>query len=171
MKLYAATTLLFALMALAGEEVHGQELRGGARNLEENCVLQLFSQFNPGLCMAVRGKGSNSRVKLGQDCSTFCTEDNGLLRMEDTNLCLQASHGSVLEDGSKMRLYPCDKNNEFQQFSWIDDGRARPMMLKSQQYNNLCATNRGVNAVKGDPIIFKECGALSPVERQEWFGD
>lgn len=122
--------------------------------------------------MMASGEAKNSRVFLGKDCASICPPDeNGLMRIEGTSVCLQASHGKVLKDGSKMRLYPCDKNNELQQFTWIDDSEPHELKLISDKYSEFCATNRGVNAVDGDPIILKVCNKLRPVERQFWWGD
>ena len=118
------------------------------------------------------GQGKSSRVFLGRDCASICPpDDNGLMRLEGTNLCLQASHGDVLEDGSKMRVYPCNKNDKLQQLTWIDDSDPHELKLLSRKYEGYCATNRGVKAANGDPVLMKVCDRLRPVERQFWWGD
>lgn len=180
----AASTILGTLaftVLIKNEGVHGHEqdlLRGRNdlpqdRKLQGDCPFsQLFSELNLGACIEASGEGRNSRVQLGRDCAPLCPPDeNGLMRMEGTQICLQVSHGEGAEDGSKLRLYPCDATNELQQFTWIDDSDPHPLKLVSPQYSDFCVTNRGVNARVGDPIIFKVCDDLRPVERQFWWGD
>ena len=175
MKLSVSAVAIFAFAALMRDGVNGHELRGvmNERKLgDDDCVIQLFSQLNAGLCMAGSGEGFKSHVYLGSNCLTFCSPDeNGLIRVKDSDLCLQASHGNVVKDGSMMRLYECDEKKVSQRFSWTDEGDSSPLKLTSNEYNGLCATSRGTHAEKGDPIIFKVCSDLRPVERQKWFGD
>ena len=176
MKLNLSAIVFVAFTAVTSETACGQELRGAIteRSLSDCPYVQIYFAFfgGPGVCIGASGEGANSRVYLGQDCTDLCPPDeNGLMRKVGTDLCLQASHGFVVEDGSKMRLYPCDENNKFQQFSWIDDSNPHRLQLKNNEYSSLCATNRGTQANIGDPIIFKVCDLLRPVERQEWWGD
>jgi hypothetical protein len=165
-----------ALTVLVADGVRAHDLRGAFhehRELQGDCPFsQIFSSFNPGLCIMTSGEGKNSRVFLGQDCADICPPDeNGLMRLEGTDLCLQASHGHSLEDGSKMKVYPCNKDNELQQPTWIDDAGPHELAFLSSKYSEYCATNRGVKAVGGDPVIIKVCDQLRPVERQFWWRD
>jgi len=77
------------------------------------------------------------------------------------NYCLQAGE-TVLEDGSKMRLYGCDPNVLLQQFQWTggqDRTNARIIPLSN---TTLCVTHRGINAnINIDPIILRTCAALT----------
>lgn len=176
MKLYTtALVVMLAVTQLVVVHAEKEVLRGTTeeRKLDGDCPFaQLFSNLNLGACMVVSGGGRNSRVRLGRDCSSICPPDeDGLMRKEGTQLCLQVSHGEVVEDGSKLRLYPCDKDDELQQFTWIDDSDPHRLKLKSSKYKKYCATNRGRKAAIGDPIIFKVCDDLRPKERQTWWGD
>lgn len=136
---------------------------------------EIFSEFGPNFCMVTSGVGEGSHVKLGdyQDCTFFSIANDGLFHFPKgrADLCLQAGYGNTLEDGSKMRVFPCDSTNEFQQFSWNEFGTANPIKLRSTKYKSLCATNRGTHADKGDPIIFKVCDTLHPKSRMNWFSD
>lgn len=151
------------------------ELRNARLGIDNNYVIQITSQLNSNLCMVAKGEGMQSSVKLGdfQDCTSFRVDDDGLIRAfkQGGDLCLQASHGNKLENGSKMRFYPCDRSNEFQQFIWNENGNANRMKLKSSKYSDLCATSQGVNARKGDGVKMMVCDSLRPVDRQVWFGD
>lgn len=178
MKMYATTAFAitaFAVLIADGVGAHQDLLRGAAdeRKLQGDCPFaQIFSSLNLGLCIMTSEQGENSRVFLGSDCASICPpDDNGLMRLEGTNLCLQASHGDLIEDGSKMRVYPCNKDNELQRLSWIDDSDTHELKLSGSNYSEYCVTNRGVEALDGDPVIIKVCDQLRPVERQFWWGD
>lgn len=134
--------------------------------------IKIYSAMNEKLCMSASGKGKDSNVKLrdSKDCTSFRISDDGLIRVEGKDLCLQAGYGKSLKDGSKMRFFPCDSSNKFQQFSWKQDGEANPIKLKSKAYGDLCVASRGVRAEKQDPIIFQDCAKLRPTKRREWFG-
>ena len=106
--------------------------------------------------------------------ASICPPDSeGLMRLQGTNLCLQASHGppARFQNGSKLRVYPCNKTEQLQQFQWTDDSTLHPLKLLSEPYSDYCVTNRGVEASDGDPIIVKRCSEISPVERRYWWGD
>lgn len=89
----------------------------------------------------------------------------------DADMCMQAGHGNSVNDGTKMRIYPCS-NSEFQKFddSFISGGPFGPIKLESEP--GLCVVPRGVNRNIGvDPIILKECNGLEEDRAIGWEGD
>lgn len=81
----------------------------------------------------------------------------------DLNMCLQAGSGGDPRHGTKMRLMPCNDNEENQKFEWSDGA---PIKLASR--NDLCMEWRGNTASVGiDPIIMKTCDGTE----YEWSGD
>jgi hypothetical protein len=170
MKLFLSTQVLVAFVALMSQ-AGGEALRGAEkeRNLEEKGQFVNFTPVHFGGCIQVRGKADNSDVILGTGnpfCTQLSVENDGLIRASGGDLCLQAGHGKMLQDGSKMRLYPCDTRNEFQRFSW--DGRDGRLKLRSLRYDDLCSTFRGDKPdVGNDPIIFKKCHSV-PSTHIQW---
>lgn len=169
--------------------VNGSELRGAISKEDrtlldaDNYVVEIFSNKEASACIQAKGEAGDSHVILAayDVCTNFRIDENGLIRSFKAggDLCLQAGHGepagkiildpidSELQDGSKMRFYPCDSSNELQQFSWEDE--SGPLKLKSRP--ELCAVYRGVKADIGrDPIIFKTCNEIAQ-DRLRWFGD
>lgn len=176
---FLASASIFLAFAIIFQHVEG--LRGirAERNLEERGVwikriLQEKDQivhFTPSHfdgCIQAQGKSNSSDAILTVDtpfCTKFTVDNDGLIHASDSNLCLQAGHGKVLQDGSKMRLYPCDRKNLFQKFAWTgSDGRLK---LKSLRHDDLCVTFRGDRADYSDPIIFKKCHAI-PSTHTQW---
>ena len=162
-----AAMLAYALIVSNG--VNGWELRGAVSKEDRNLqyVVQIYSGRDG--CIQAKGEGVNSEVILAASCTSFRVDENGLIRSfkEGGDLCLQAGRGTVLQDGSKMRRFPCNSTNALQQFSWaLQNG---PLKLKSR--TDLCAVFRGVNADIGtDPIIFKNCSGIAQ-DRLDWFAD
>ena len=170
MKLYLSTLILVGFVALI-RQAGGEALRGAAqeRSLVENGQFVNFTPVHFDGCIQARGKAESSDVFLGTGdpfCTQLSVDNDGLIRASGGDLCLQAGHGEVLQDGSKMRLYPCDKRNEFQRFSWTGaDGRLK---LRSLRYDDLCSTFRGDKPDLGvDPIIFKKCHSV-PSTHIKW---
>lgn len=172
MKLLLSAPVLVVFAALLNQ-AGGEALRGPAkdRNLASNHQAVIFAPVQFGGCIQARGKAESSDVILGTGdpfCTHFLVDNDGLIHASgDADLCLQAGHGNgVLEDGSKMRLYPCDRRNEFQKFAWTGtDGRLK---LRSLRYDDLCSTFRGDKPDFGvDPIIFKKCHSI-PSTHIKW---
>jgi cell division septation protein DedD len=81
----------------------------------------------------------------------------------DLNMCLQAGLGGKPRHGTKMRLVPCDNNEEYQKFEWSDE---TPIKLASRE--DLCMEWRGRSANVGvDPIVMKRCDGTE----YGWSGD
>ena len=180
-----AATFVYALIMSNG--VNGSKLRG-ANSKDDRALLDAQDYIvqimaGDGGCIQAKGEAGDSHVILAEweACTSFRIDENGLIRSfrEGGDLCLQAGHGeppgkiildpvdSELQDGSKMRFYPCDSSNELQQFSWEDE--IGHLKLKSRP--ELCAVYRGVIAHIGeDPIIFKTCNKIEK-NRLDWFGD
>ena len=176
MQFSLAVTLAFALIVSTG--VSGWELRVAVsredRNLldAEDYVVQILSNNGYGGCIQAKGEGIDSKIILAEwdsPCTSFRVDENGLIHSfkEGGDLCLQAGRGTVLQDGTKMRRFPCNSTNELQQFSWMEE--VGPLKLKSRP--DLCAVNRGVTQDIGkDPIIFKTCNEIAR-DRLPWQGD
>lgn len=87
------------------------------------------------------------------------------------DMCMQAGYGKSVNDGTKMRIYPCS-NSRYQKFddSFIMDGLFGPIKLESEP--NLCVVSRGVKRNIGvDPIIMKACDILEDDRAIGWEGD
>ena len=73
------------------------------------------------------------------------------------SMCMQAGRGGTPVHGTKLRIFPCDKNNTLQLF----EGPLSQTFLgaiRLKNYPNLCVDWRGVNAdINQDPIIIKDC--------------
>jgi len=105
-----------------------------------------------------------------------CHEDNGffldydpatsagLFRWTvDENICLQAGHSDNIVDGSKIRLYPCDRSEPRQVLWYVSDGQVR-----LQSNPKLCMVPQGSQAdMCQSTVIVKECDSISP-ERRSW---
>ena len=143
MRFSLAVTTAFAVIISNG--VNGWELRGSVSKEDRNLVdaqdyfVQIFSDKWASACIQAKGEGTDSKVILAgwESCTGFRVDENGLIRSfkEGGDLCLQAGRGTVLQDGTKMRCFPCNSTNELQQFSWTDQGG--PLKLKSRP--ELCA--------------------------------
>eukprot|EP00591_Stephanopyxis_turris_P008572 CAMPEP_0195519268 /NCGR_PEP_ID=MMETSP0794_2-20130614/14548_1 /TAXON_ID=515487 /ORGANISM="Stephanopyxis turris, Strain CCMP 815" /LENGTH=262 /DNA_ID=CAMNT_0040648391 /DNA_START=190 /DNA_END=978 /DNA_ORIENTATION=+ len=124
-------------------------------------------------CIAVKGgkAGIGRRLVLG-DCESpgngWRLSRNGLFRTElDDSLCMQAGHNesSSPMDRAKIRLKPCDRNNNLQKFVFINGNGIRPKMNQS-----LCMVWKGKNADVGmDPIMLRPCNLVD--SRNDWSGD
>jgi len=169
MKFCLSTPVLIVAFVVALMSQGGEALRGAKRNLEEKDPDFHFTPAHFNGCIQAQGKGLGSDAILGTDapfCTRFSVDNDGLIRAAESNLCLQGSHGRLLQDGSKMRLYPCDRSNVFQKFAWT--GTDGPLKLKSLRYDDLCVTFRGDSADIGvDPIIFKKCHSI-PSTHTKW---
>ena len=75
----------------------------------------------------------------------------------DDGMCMQAGREGTPAHGTKLRIFPCDKNSTLQHFEGpISETYIGGIRLKN--YPNLCVDWRGVNAnIKQDPIIVKDC--------------
>lgn len=142
-----------------------------SRVLQENGAEFHLTPLHYGGCIQTQGKATTSSAILASEetpfCTTFSLDNDGLIHASESNLCLQAGHGRVLEDRSKLRLYPCDRMNMFQRFAWT--GRDGKLKLKTWKYDDLCLTFRGDNADINDPIIFKYCHSI-PSTHVQWQG-
>lgn len=80
---------------------------------------------------------------------------SGMVRtILNETMCMQAGRGGTPQKGTKMRVFPCDKDNKLQQF----DYNQLTVKLKN---TTLCVAYRGVKAnVNTDPLILKNCGSV-----------
>lgn len=82
----------------------------------------------------------------------------------DLSMCLQAGLGGYVDHGTKLRLMPCNENEELQKFEWSDETH-----IKLVSREELCLEWRGRNVNVGvDPVIMKSCD-LTVYEG--WSGD
>ena len=64
-------------------------------------------------------------------------------------------------ESSLLRLFPCDPDNDLEQFYFVLGGSIHP-----QTDTDLCMVWRGVNPDVGiDPIIFRECDEIKEAEQ------
>ena len=88
-------------------------------------------------------------------------EDTGLLRtfLDDT-MCMQVGHVGVrVEEGVRMRLYPCDPEYHHQVFDYYDDNGSQ-FRLRNREggAENLCVGHSGETPdVGSDDLIMKPC--------------
>ena len=181
MKLFSlssSTLIVVALALVMSRQGANGALRGGAtdandenRILQENGPVFHLTPLHFEGCIQTQGKATTSSAILATEdtpfCTTFSLDNDGLIHASETNLCLQAGHGRTLQDGSKLRLYPCDRMDMFQRFAWT--GRDGKLKLKTLKYDDLCLTFRGDNADINDPIIFKYCHSM-PSTHIQWQG-
>lgn len=158
-----STFVLIGLVIALAMSQGTEALRGAKHNQEKQATEFHLAPANFEGCIQAKGKGMNSEVILGTD-APFCTkltiDNDGLIHAADTNLCLQAGHGHILNDGSKLRLYNCNRFSIFQKFAWSGTPEGR-LKLKVISHDDLCVTFQGIKADIGqDPIIFKKCSAV-----------
>jgi Ricin-type beta-trefoil lectin domain len=80
----------------------------------------------------------------------------------DESICLQAGHEDV-QDGTKIRLYPCDWSEPRQVLWYVSDGQVR---LTSNP--TLCMVPQGSEVdMCQSKVIVKECEKINP-ERRSW---
>lgn len=169
--------LALAVVALiASSQGASGALRGADTNDNEHRSLQEsgsnfhLTPLHYEGCIQAQGKAMASRAILATEtpfCTSFTLDNDGLIHASGSNLCLQAGHGRMMQDGSKLRLYPCDRMSMFQRFAWT--GRDGKLKLKTLKYDDLCLTFRGDNADINDPIIFKKCMSI-PSTHIQWQG-
>jgi len=129
----------------------------------------MLESFNYGGCIELEdGEAENdNKLKLGPCNSNqgWRYDANGLFHSSfDDSKCMQVARGGTIRDGSKVRVFSCDKNEDGQVFDFNDGGGH--ISLKSRP--NLCVVFRGVTAnINKDPIIVKDCDAVKE-ERLEW---
>jgi hypothetical protein len=122
------------------------------------------------LCIEVRNKDPKNDQKLvlgncGGPNIGWDFDADGLFHAEkDDSFCMQAGRAGPVNDGEKVRMFHCDKDNELQLFEY--DGGA----IKPKSDTSLCMVWRGVNAnIDRDPIIFKKCNRV--MNRVQWSED
>jgi hypothetical protein len=133
-----------------------QEDNGSHRQLQDSFQLVSDDTYERA-CLIVAGSDAkrDQKLMLGEcDLPDQAWKfDNGLFRTTlDENMCMQAGRGGTRPThGTKMRLFPCDKDKKIQQFdyNWVN------IELKD---TNMCVIFRGHTAdVSKDPIILKSC--------------
>lgn len=125
---------------------------------------QLFSDFPAEIgCLIVTDSKprADQKLKLGE-CDLPGQEwrlDTDYLYHTKLNdgMCMQAGRGGTPIQGTKLRLFPCDKNNNLQRFEGpISENYVGGIRLKD--FPKLCVSWRGVNTnINQDPIIVKNC--------------
>jgi hypothetical protein len=87
---------------------------------------------------------------------------------QDESKCMQAGLGGNIEEGSKIRVAPCDVTSKVQVFDW-DIPTNKRIFLKSRP--DLCVVFQGVRAnVNADNIILHDCNHSGGVngDRTPW---
>ena len=171
MKLIA--TILLALSTL--KDVTGwralrvrdtpKEGNGGKRQLEDIYYSQLYADIPYPItsCLIVKNsQARNDQELILGNCDipnqAWFLDKDGLYHTElDNDFCMQAGRGGGnIQQGTKMRLFQCDKDNKRQQF--VGPQSIGTIKLKDPEYDHLCLEFRGVKPnVKVDPIILKKC--------------
>lgn len=113
------------------------------------------------------GRAENDNKLLLAPCNSnqgWRYDSDGLFHSSvDDSKCMQAARGGSIRDGSKLRVFSCDKNDDGQVFSFDRTGH-----ISLQSDPDLCVVFRGTTAnVGNDPIILKECDSVEDV-RLEW---
>lgn len=125
----------------------------------DQSLFELAALIKPTGCLIVRyaDASEDQKLKFGEcgDLDNAWRYDNGLFRSElDRDMCMQAGRGGEPEHGKKMRLFPCDMDNDLQQFDFSETLGT----IKLKSYDLLCVEFRGTHANVGDdPIILKNC--------------
>lgn len=159
MKLLSMTLLITATPhAVQGWRALGrvsQDDNGSHRQLQGS--VQLVSDDSlERACLIVKDSDAKKDKKLilGEcDKDQAWKFDNGLFRTTlDETMCMQAGRDEKRpRPGTKMRLFPCDKDKKIQQF----DYNQITIELKD---TNMCVVFKGRKAdVNKDPIILKSC--------------
>ena len=151
---------LVGAVAVASREEH--------RRLQGEYVLIKSSNYDG--CIELRGGvATDDSVLILGPCTPEQAwrydEDGRFHAFTDDSKCMQAARGGTIEDGSKMRVFPCDTTRADQVFEW-DAGESAPIQLGIRP--DLCGVFRGVNAmIDQDNIILKECDSINP-DRLPW---
>jgi hypothetical protein len=105
------------------------------------------------VCIIASAANKDAALVLGEwgKTSQAWVPDGGLFRTTlNQTMCMQAGRGGTPTGGTKLRIFPCDVDNKYQQFAYNND----TIKLKDTNY---CVVFRGVNANVNDPIILKSC--------------
>jgi len=128
----------------------------------------MLESFNFDGCIELKnGRAENDNNLILGPCNSNqgwrYDEDGRFHSSADDSKCMQAARGGSIRDGSKLRIYTCDRNDRGQIFDFNGGGH---IALRSDP--DLCVVFRGTNANLGDdPIILKECDAVEDA-RLEW---
>lgn len=128
----------------------------------------MLESFNYAGCIELEdGDASNDNKLILGPCNSdqgWRYDENGLFHSSvDDSKCMQAARGGTIRDGSKLRVFSCDEDEEGQVFDFNLGGH---ISLKSDP--DLCVVFRGTTAnIDEDPIIMKECDEVLEA-RLEW---
>ena len=108
-------------------------------------------------CVAVEDNSATTRNRVKWDnCGEagfgahWRMDADGLFHSRlDDGYCMQAVNE---EEGSPIRIYPCDKEVKNQRFTWAD-GFEAPVCLQNKP--NLCIAPHGLTAEAGDNMVLK----------------
>lgn len=129
----------------------------------------MLESFNYGGCIELEDEKAedDNKLILGPCNSNegWRYDEDGLFHSSiDDSKCLQAARGGTIRDGSKLRVFSCNKNEDGQVFDFGSGGGT--ISLKSDP--DLCVVFRGTTASIGtDPIIMKDCDVIEE-ERLDW---
>jgi hypothetical protein len=138
-------------------------------NFEVSNPYFMLESFNFGGCIEPEdGRAENDMKLFLAPCNSnegWRYDSDGLFHSSiDDTKCMQAARGGSIRDGSKLRVFSCDKNEEGQVFSFDRTGR-----ISLQSDPDLCVVFRGTTAnIDNDPIILKECDAVEDTIRLQW---
>lgn len=137
-------------------------------NFEVNNPYFMLESFNYGGCIEPRdGRAENDNKLFLAPCNSnqgWRYDSDGLFHSSvDDSKCMQVGRGGTIQDGSKLRVFTCNKNDNGQVFSFDSTGH---LSLKSRP--DLCVVFRGIAAnVDIDPIVVKYCDSVED-DRLEW---
>lgn len=121
------------------------------------------------ICIELRDPGNpgdDEKLTIG-DCSGpgWRLDSDGLFHSEaDDNQCMQAGRDGS-QDGTKIRMFGCDSNNELQKFVY-----ERQQLIKPVVDESLCAVWHGNTPNFGtDDVLLKKCNHVA--DRAAWSGD
>lgn len=121
------------------------------------------------ICIELRdpnNPGDDQKLTIG-DCSGpgWRLDSDGLFHSEaDDNQCMQAGRDDP-QDGTKIRMFGCDKNNELQKFVYEGQQLIKPISDLS-----LCVVwQGGTPDLNKDNVILKKCNHVT--NRAAWSGD
>lgn len=130
-------------------------------NFEINNPFFMLESFNFGGCIELQdGKAENDNKLILGPCNSnqgWRYDSDGLFHSSvDDSKCINGARMGTIRDGSKLRIYDCDKSEARQVFSFDQTGR---ISLKNNP--NLCVVFRGTTAnIDVDPILLKDCNSV-----------
>jgi hypothetical protein len=113
-------------------------------------------------CIELKNENASNDAKiyLG-DCTGpgWRMDSRGMFHSEqDDNQCMQAGRSGNPRDGTKLRMYKCNKSKKHQKFKYLDDDVGSSIRPKVDE--SLCVVYHGEHADYGDEIILRKCNKV-----------